>query len=248
MTLSRKLWFLVTSSPPLLLLWDIDGTLQVSGGAGMRALSAALASTFGISHSLADIEFAGRTDRWILQQIFSKFGLSAESQAADRFFQAYFSKLPFELSPESAYLLPGVADLIFHVHGQPHLTQGLLTGNMKASAEIKLRFSGLWDYFPFGAFGDEHERRDDLGPLAVARARAHRGISFAPDQIWIIGDTPHDIACGRALGARTLAVATGRHSMEELAQHEPDGLLPDLADTKAFWSALAQPRSTHKRR
>lgn len=206
----------------------------------MRALSAALATTFGISHSLADIEFAGRTDRWILQQIFSKFGLPSEASASDRFFQAYFSKLPAELSPESAYLLPGVADLISQVHGQPHLTQGLLTGNMKASAEIKLRFSGVWDYFPFGAFGDEHERRDDLGPLAVARARAHRGISFAPEQIWIIGDTPHDIACGRALGARTLAVATGRHSMDELARHAPDRLLPDLADTKAFWAALAQ--------
>ncbi|HRE80443.1 MAG TPA: haloacid dehalogenase-like hydrolase [Opitutaceae bacterium] len=234
----------MTSPTPLLLLWDIDGTLQVSGGAGMRALSAALATTFGISHSLADIEFAGRTDRWILQQIVSKFGLPPEPSASERFFRAYFSKLPSELSPESAYLLPGVADLISEVHGKSHLTQGLLTGNMRASAEIKLRFSGVWDYFPFGAFGDEHERRDDLGPLAVARARAHRGISFAPEQIWIIGDTPHDIACGRAMGARTLAVATGRHSMEELGRHAPDAVLPNLADREAFWATLAQPRST----
>lgn len=230
-------------SPPLLLLWDIDGTLSVSGGAGMRALSAALQTTFGISHPLADIEYAGRTDRWILRQIFDKFNLPTDDLTVSRFFATYFRLLPTELSPATSYTLPGVTDLVRSVHGRSDIAQGLLTGNMRESAEIKMRFSGLWDYFPFGAYGNEHERRNDLGPLAMERARAHHGLTFVPERTWIIGDTPHDIECGRAMGARTLAVATGSHSLEDLRKHAPDGALGNLANADAFWSIVLTPRS-----
>jgi phosphoglycolate phosphatase-like HAD superfamily hydrolase len=101
-----------------------------------------------------------------------------------------------------------------------------------------LRHHGLWHHFPFGAFADDSERRNDLGPHALRRAREHHGVEFAPKNVWIIGDTPHDIACGKVIGARTLAVATGDYGADELAAHAPCALLTDLTDHAAFWAAV----------
>jgi len=228
----------MTLPSPVLLLWDIDGTLMVSGSAGRRALSAALQSTFGIDDPLDDIDYGGRTDRWILRQILSKFAVPHDEATAERLFANYFRFLPAALSPTTTYALPGVQALIREAHARSQLTQGLLTGNMPQSAEIKMRYNGLWDYFAFGAFGDLHERRNDLGPLALQRATQRSGIPFQPSQTWIIGDTPHDIECGRALGAKTLAVATGSHDIDSLRCHSPTAALGTLADTAAFWRII----------
>ncbi|HEX2852384.1 MAG TPA: HAD family hydrolase [Opitutaceae bacterium] len=216
-----------------LLLWDIDGTLIASGGAGMRALRTALHTVFGIQGSLDDIDFAGRTDRWIMRQVFAKFGLAAHEENFARYFDGYVTALPAELANPHARVLPGVPAILAAAASCGEFAQGLLTGNMRRGAQVKLQHHGLWEYFAFGAFADDGELRNDLGPHAVRRAAAHAGLDFHPGSIWVIGDTPHDIACGKAIGARTLGVATGGHALEALQAHSPTALVPDLADTAA---------------
>jgi phosphoglycolate phosphatase len=221
-----------------LLLWDIDGTLLNSSGAGMRALQAALRPAFGIDGSLADIEFSGRTDRWIMRQVFQKFGLPPSEENFRRYAEAYVATLPTELARPGAHVLPGVQALLAAVAAKGDIAQGLLTGNLRRGAEAKLGFHGLWSFFAFGAFADDSEHRNDLGPHAVSRARAHHGADFPADRIWIIGDTPHDVACGKIIGARTLAVATGLHPAEQLALHQPTATFADLRDQAAFFRLL----------
>ena len=218
-----------------LVLWDIDGTLISSGGAGKRALRVAFDKTFGISDLLDDIEYAGRTDRWIMRQIFAKFQLPASEGNFLKLADAYVEELPREMRDPRARVLPGVTALLAALGGSGHIAQGLLTGNMERGARVKLGHHGIWDYFPFGAFSDDSELRDELGPHALRRARERHGVPFPPERVWIIGDTPHDIACARAIGANSLAVATGLHTVETLAGHHPTALLADLADADAFW-------------
>jgi phosphoglycolate phosphatase len=226
------------STVKTLLLWDIDGTLIASGGAGMRALRTALHDVFGIEGSLDDIDFAGRTDRWIMRQIFAKFCLPVEEENFARYFQGYVTALPVELANPHARVLPGVREILAAA-AQGGFVQGLLTGNLRRGAQTKLQHHGLWDYFAFGAFGDDGELRNDLAPHALKRAVAHAGVEFHTDKTWVIGDTPHDIACGKIIGARTLSVATGGHDLDALRAHAPTVLLPDLADTDAVLRLLS---------
>lgn len=223
-----------------LLLWDIDGTLLLSSGAGMRALEVTLPRVFGVQGSLADIEYAGRTDRWILRQVFAKFGLPATEENFARYIAGYLAELPAQLAGSTARVLPGVTTLLQAAAGRADITQGLLTGNLRGGAEAKLSRFGLWRYFPFGAFADDSEDRHQLGPHALDRARAHHGgrVAFTPDQVWVIGDTPHDITCGQAFGARTLAVATGNFTVEQLAGHRPTAVLTDFSDPASFWRII----------
>lgn len=220
-----------------LLLWDIDGTLLASGGSGMRALRIALNQVFGVDGSLDDIDWSGRTDRFIIRQILEKFSLPSTTENSDRLLDGYISLLPDELN-RSARILPGVKDLLDTAAARSDVAQGLLTGNIDRGARAKLSHHGLWDYFPFGAFANDSELRNDLGPFALRRAAAHTGVTFAPEQVWIIGDTPHDIECGKVIGARTLAVATGRHPIDELIGHAPTAAFKDLADAKLFWQTI----------
>jgi phosphoglycolate phosphatase-like HAD superfamily hydrolase len=221
-----------------LLLWDIDGTILTSGGAGMRALRAPLRELHGIQASLDDIDYAGRTDRHILRQIFTRYNLPLSEDNFTRFLDHYVATLPTELANPSAFILPGVPALLAAAAARPDITQALLTGNVQRGAHAKLSFHGLWDFFPFGAFADDSEYRNDLGPHALRRAREHTGIDFKPECVWVIGDTPHDIACGRIIGAKTLAVATGSHSVAALATHTPTAVLPDLSNAAAFWGLI----------
>ena len=222
----------------LLLLWDIDGTLISSGGAGMRALQRALQTVFGIDGSLADIDFAGRTDPWIMREVFRKFALPATPENFDRFFNGYVEALPAELANPHARVLPGVREILRAVMGHGQIAQGLLTGNMRRGAQAKLAHHGLWEHFEFGAFADDSEHRNQLGPHAVRRALERHGVSFAADAVWVIGDTPHDIACGKAIGARTLGVGTGGSTIDQLRAHAPTAVIEDLADTDAVLALL----------
>lgn len=222
---------------PTLLLWDIDGTLLHSGGSGLRALEISLREDLGITGDLSDIDWAGRTDRWITTRVFEKFSIPNTAANADRFINGYLSRLPAELD-RSAHILPGITALLDAARDHPTIHQGLLTGNLQRGARVKLGHFALWDYFPFGAFADDSPDRNDLGPHALARATAVTGHNFDLSRVWIIGDTPHDIACARAIGARALAVATGHHTLAQLAAHAPDALLDNLADRDAFWSLL----------
>jgi phosphoglycolate phosphatase-like HAD superfamily hydrolase len=221
-----------------LILWDIDGTLLESGGAGMAALRLGLCDAFGIAGTLDGIEFAGRTDRWIIRRIFERFGIEPEPLNFSRYVDAYIGRLPSVMRERSARILPGVASILGSAAGRSGVSQGLLTGNLRRGAETKLGFHGLWGHFPVGAFADDSEARNDLGPHALRRAREHWGVDFPLERVWIVGDTPHDIACARAFGARVLAVATGSSSASELSALGPDATMADLSREDAFWEAV----------
>ena len=221
-----------------LLLWDIDGTLLTTGGAGMDALSTAVGTVFGIGKPIDDIDFAGRTDRWIMRRIFEKFHLQATEENFHRLAEGYLAALPAELAKRAVRPLPGIRPLLESASARGDTALGLLTGNLRRGAEAKLSSRDLWRYFPFGAFADDAEDRNLLGPHALQRARTHHRVEFAPGDTWVIGDTPHDITCARAFGARAVAVATGRHSIAELQAFGPDAVFPDLADTDAFWRVV----------
>ncbi len=222
-----------------LLLWDIDGALLSTGGAGMRALEEAVTSEFQPDKpvDLSDIDWAGRTDRWISGMIFGKYAIENSPANVDRLLDAYIARLPRFLDSLTE-VLPGVREILDEAQSRPDIVQGLLTGNVERGAAAKLGHFGLWDYFPFGAFADDSAVRNDLGPHALRRATDHSGRTFDSVDVWIIGDTPHDIECGKVIGARTLAVATGHHTEEELSPHAPDAIRSSLEDVDQFWGLL----------
>lgn len=221
-----------------LLLWDIDGTLILSGGAGERALVASLESEFGIVGTLEDVEVAGRTDPWIARRVLAKFSVPDTPENIARYLDGYLRALPGELANPHAHTLPGARELLSALARRGSYAQGLLTGNLRRGAEIKLRHHQLWAHFAFGAFADDGETRNDLGPHALRRAAEHHSVEFAADRVFVIGDTPHDIACGKAIGARTIGVATGRYSVNELRAHAPTAVFADLSDTAAVLAVL----------
>lgn len=221
-----------------LVLWDIDGTLIQSGGAGERALIAALRDEFDVVGTLENIEIAGRTDHWIARRVLAKFALPDTSENIARYLASYLRALPRELDNPEARTLPGVRELLMILGQRGDIAQGLLTGNLRRGAEIKLSHHELWAYFLFGAFADDAEMRDELGPHAVRRAGELHSVEFMADRVFVIGDTPHDIACGKAIGARTIGVATGRFSLNELRACEPTAVFQDLSDTAAVLRLL----------
>lgn len=218
-----------------LILWDIDGTLIVSHGAGVRAMEKAFEKRFGLKGDLGKIDWAGRTDSWITGEVLSRHGLEVTPQNCHDYLETYLELLPAELRDgPQGQVLPGVLELLETLHARTDLAQGLLTGNLRRGAEFKLTHYKVWHYFEFGAFADDSPRRNDLGPHALRRAKEIHLVNFAPDRTFIIGDTPHDIECGKVIGARTIAVATGRHTRDELAAHDPTAVFDNFADTAAF--------------
>jgi phosphoglycolate phosphatase len=224
--------------PKRLLLFDIDGTLIHSGGAGIRALKVALKERFGIDDDLADIEIAGMTDSGIVMSILKKHKLPATTENVSAFLDSYVHFLSLELPRRQGRLLPGVLELLEKLKSRKHLVLALLTGNISRGAQLKLEHYGVWHFFEFGAFADDHHDRNQLGSLAQARAREKHGREFSANEIDVIGDTPRDIACGRAFGARTVAVATGTWRREQLAEHKPDVLIDDLSDVDRVINTL----------
>lgn len=214
-----------------LILFDIDSTLINTGGAGVQALKVASKERFGIDEDLSHIEIAGRTDSGIVRQILAKHGIQPSDQELRRFFDAYIEFLARQLPISEGHVLPGIAELLERLESRPHITLGLLTGNLARGAQLKLEHYALWKFFPFGAFADDHHDRNELGTVACTRALEHTGWQFAPSSVDVIGDTEHDIACGKAIGARTIAVATGSRRRERLAKSEPDFLFDDFSQT-----------------
>jgi phosphoglycolate phosphatase-like HAD superfamily hydrolase len=221
-----------------LLLFDIDGTLIHSGGAGVQALKLALAERHGIEDDLRDIEIAGMTDSGIVVSILKKHKIPPTNENVAAFLDSYVHFLSVELPRRQGNLLPGVLELLEKLKSRPHLVLGLLTGNVSRGAQLKLEHYGVWHFFEFGAFADDHQDRNQLGTFARARAREKHGREFAAAEIDVIGDTPRDISCGKALGARTIAVATGKWNRDELAEHHPDILIDDLSDTNRVLDML----------
>jgi phosphoglycolate phosphatase len=209
-------------------LFDIDGTLIKSGGAGKAALEAALAEEFGVTRPIDKLELSGRTDRAILADLFRQHVIDDTPENHARLSAAYLRHLPRYL--HTGWVLPGIAALLAHLVQRQDVVIGLLTGNVRDGAKVKLGFFGLYEYFKFGGFGDLHLDRDDVAREALSEVRRQLNGAIHPERIWVVGDTPLDIRCARSIGARAVAVATGWHSLTELAEHRPDLLLTDLAD------------------
>jgi len=222
------------------LLFDIDGTLINTGGAGGAALLDAFRDAFGITQP-GKVPFSGRTDRGIGRSLFELHGIEDTSDNWELLRRGYVARLSDEMPRRQGTALPGIRPLIDHLATHDDVALGLLTGNVRDGARIKLRYFQLYEYFPFGGFGDEHHERNHVARAACEDARVHLGERFDPQQICVIGDTPLDIQCARAIQARVLAVATGIHPREELAAAAPDHLVDDLSDTAAIldWLGVA---------
>jgi phosphoglycolate phosphatase-like HAD superfamily hydrolase len=216
-----------------LILFDIDGTLLTSGGAGERALRRGFHARFGIEDDLSKTEIAGRTDSGIARQMLAAHGLSETPENLTAFFDGYLHFLKEELAASPGRLLPGILPLLEALKPRSDVVLGLLTGNLARGAEIKLTHYGVWHYFEFGAYADDHHDRNQLGHFARRRAREKHGIEFPPERIFVLGDTPHDITCARAIDAKAVAIATGKFTVAELGALGPDFLFADLGDVSA---------------
>lgn len=221
-----------------LLLFDIDGTLVNTGGAGVVSLQNLVRRRFGVADDLRDIEIAGKTDRAIIRDILRKYDTEPSDENISEFAKIYVADLPNELRRCRGRVLPGIEKLLRHLQSQPHTVLALLTGNLKRGAQLKLEHYGLWQFFEFGAFADDHHDRNQLGAFAHRRAREKHGHDFDSSDIDVIGDTGHDIACGKAFGARTIAVVTGSWSRARLEACGPDFLFDDLSDVDKVIATL----------
>ncbi len=209
--------------------FDVDGTLIRTGGAGKAAFAYTLSSVFGVRNVADRVQFAGRTDVSLVRELFALGGIEPTRTNFQRFFDAYPFWLDFLLRRNTGEVIPGVWPFIRalqQVDKPPVL--GLLTGNIRLGAEIKLRHFGLWDVFQTGAFGDDAEDRARIAECARRRASQLLNTELAGHEILVIGDTPHDIRCARAIGAKTLAVLTGAGSRGQLGANKPDWLVEDL--------------------
>ncbi|MFQ5583165.1 MAG: HAD family hydrolase [Calditrichia bacterium] len=219
----------------LLLLFDIDGTLISTNGEAGKLMLKALEEEIQrpVPYDLS--VFIGSTDRYILRQFIVRHNgnIADLKKVIDRVMQRYLSLLEKKFKePGISRVLPGVDQLLDLLSEHKVFSMGLLTGNVKKGAYIKLQNAGLDSYFPVGAFGDDNMDRNKLAAVAIERAQNFYRKKFLPENVWIIGDSPKDILCAKTNGLKALAVASGWHSMEELSRHQPDVLLPDLGDTR----------------
>lgn len=231
----------MTEIRPRLLLFDIDGTLLAPNGVGRAACDAAVQRLYGLPGLDLGYSFAGKIDWQILADLLAPLGYDADAVVLEmpRFAQEAARQMHLLLAQHDVCALPGTLDLIRDLRTDPRARLGLVTANMAVTAQIKLRAAGFDPAdFPVGAFGDDARHRNDLPWLAVGRARQCWGLDFAGAAVVIVGDTPADIACGRAVGGRTVAVATGFASREALAAAQPDVFLDSLDDRAAVEVAL----------
>jgi len=212
-----------------LVLFDIDGTLIRTGGAGVRAFERTFATEFRIPHATEGLSFSGRTDPSLVRECFCAHEVAPSTANFERFFDTYVFWLQHFLHELNGQACSGVVELIAAFQSvSPRPLLGLLTGNIRLGAEIKLRHYSLWDSFRSGTFGDDHEDRNKLAEIARARGSRLLGRKLTGTEILVIGDTPRDIACARAVNARVLAVGTGGHTCAQLREHKPDWLCATL--------------------
>jgi len=223
-----------------IILFDIDGTLVVTGGAGVRAMRRAFHEVFQIDDAFEGIPMPGRTDLSIVGDALARAGLANENGHIVRFCESYFHCLTDELDqPHPLKLvLPGVRELLDALDQRDDVFLALLTGNFATSARLKLESFDLWRYFACGAFGGDAEDRTHLFPVALARAQAQGAPALPSDQVIVVGDTPLDVACAAAAGARAVAVATGPVDAATLRECGADVVFEDLRDTGAVLRLL----------
>ncbi|MCA9236228.1 MAG: HAD family hydrolase [Planctomycetales bacterium] len=215
-------------------LFDIDGTLIQTGGAGQLGFARAFADQFGVAKLSGEVSFAGRSDRAIALDLMRAHDVPQTDENWQRFQEAYLGNLPAALAELPGTVLPGIPAFIAALQQRSDVAIGLLTGNLRRGAEAKLTHYELWDHFPFGGFGDLATDRNEIAATALAAANDHaaacNGRSGPLREAMVIGDTVHDVRCGKSIGAYTVAVPTGQTSAETLSAEAPDVLLDDLSD------------------
>lgn len=217
-----------------LVLFDIDGTLVHTGGAGIKAFAKVFATEFGIPNGTEKMKFAGRTDVGLVREFFRLHRIEPAAEHFQRFFEHYVFWLDHILAQSETQTCPGIWELIRDLRALPNPPiLGLLTGNIRLGAEIKLRHFDLWKEFETGAFADDHEDRDQIAQVAHTRGSRVAGRKLRGAEVVVIGDTPLDVKCGRAIGAKVLAVATGGATLQELEQHAPEWAVTDLRQLSA---------------
>ena len=214
-----------------LILFDVDGTLIRTGGAGMQAFALAFKEQFSLRKGSENLNFSGRTDHSLVREFLEMHGIAASPEHFKRFERSYLPWLKKLLPECKGNVCPGVTKFFVKLKSlpEPPLT-GLLTGNLRRGAELKLRHYNLWHHFPFGGFADDNEDRDQIAAIAWQRANHQLHRALSSHEILVVGDTPLDIRCARAIGAKVLAVATGSVTESELAAHNPDWLCRDLTE------------------
>ena len=211
--------------------WDIDGTLIRTGGAGVKAFEATFERVFGLNKATETLHFAGRTDSSLVRECFVLHQIAPIEQNFRRFFDAYPEFLEQQLKALPGAVCDGVGVFMERLMdmAEPPM-MALLTGNVRKGAELKLRHYGLWEHFRTGAFGDDHEDRNCIAGIARDRAEAKLGCKLTGAEMLVIGDTPHDITCGRSIGANVLGVATGNFTQEQLANAGATWAVDHLGD------------------
>ncbi|MDP6858551.1 MAG: HAD hydrolase-like protein [Verrucomicrobiales bacterium] len=227
------------SDLPQVILFDIDGTLLTTGGAGMKAFYSAIENNYPSQlkksgGSLA-LDMAGSTDSGLVIEIFEALGIEDSVNERESFFAQYIQCLGDNISDPNyvGSLMPGIAELLDRLSYEANngkLILGLLTGNIFEGAALKLKKYRVDKYFCFGAYGDDHHDRNELGPIALKRGGAYYKMDLAEAPVTVIGDTPKEIYCARAIGAKVVAVASGSISYQELAKYDPDFLFKDFTD------------------
>lgn len=227
-----------------LVLFDIDGTIMLSAGAGSRAVRRALIEVFGASGPEKH-RFDGKTDPQIVRELMSLTGHGDEhiDERMPALFDRYLAYLNEELQVSAAAggirIMPGIFELLDALEARDDVVLGLLTGNLAEGARAKLSAGGINpDRFRVGAYGSDHEVRGELPAVAQRRARDELGLSFSGGDIVVIGDTPADLQCGVAIGCRAIGVATGMYSLDDLRSHRPAAVFEDLADTASVVRAI----------
>lgn len=228
----------------MLYLFDIDGTLLLSGGAGSRALDRVFHARHGVAGSTRTIDFGGKTDPIILAEMFhAALGRPPTAEETAQLIEDYLPALAAEIEGPAFRLMPSVVEALDFVGGQAGLVLGVATGNVRRAAEIKLRRGGLEHRFAVGGYACDHHERPRLVARAIERGEAHAGRRFERDEIVVVGDTPLDVAAARACGVRVVAVATGSVDRATLLATGADAVLDTLAELPA-WHGARRPRAT----
>jgi phosphoglycolate phosphatase len=223
---------------PTIFLFDIDGTILLTGGAGRRSFERAFVEVTGRSDALQAIYFGGMTDKGIARAGLEAAGIEVTDERVERLFEAYLRALAHELQGSKYIIMPGVHDVLAKLKGLAQVAIGLGTGNLKRGAEAKLRHGKLWEHFSFGGFGCDHELRGELLRAGAVRGAQQLGVPLSDCRIVVIGDTVRDIDAAREIGAECIAVETGGVSAEVLRAHGADVVYRDLTDPKALESLL----------
>ena len=224
-----------------LVLFDIDGTLVLTGGAGLRAMNRAIEDALGHADGLDGIPVAGRTDWAILADAVRRVGRTLDGALLADLERRYVENLANEIQHPGRGrkgVMPGIPEILQELDRREDVVAGLLTGNFEAGARVKLGYFDLWRHFRFGAFGGDAADRNALVPFAVERARTSGLPEIGDSDVLVVGDTPHDVLCAHAAGAVAIAVATGSSSVEELRATGAEHVFDDLSDTRAFLRLL----------